>query len=149
MPHEKSVFKALTILEPYASLIALPDTHPRAKRVENRTWKTHYRGPLLIHAGRNWSCMDAADEYALDREPLIANMGKVIAVASLVACVSVRDVRRSAYVKRAYPWLRDHEHTEGPYCWVLQDVRRLRQPIELRGRTSLWEVPAELVSGLF
>lgn len=42
--------KCLTICQPYAALIMLPDDDDRAKRVENRTWSTNYRGPLLIHA---------------------------------------------------------------------------------------------------
>ena len=45
--------KALTVCQPYASLIvgwpgiAIEDI----KQIENRNWKTSYRGPLLIHAG--------------------------------------------------------------------------------------------------
>lgn len=50
--------KALTVCQPYASLIARGK-----KRVENRTWSTSYRGHLYIHAGksRKWlsSEMDA------------------------------------------------------------------------------------------
>ena len=38
----------LTILEPWASGIVFG-----TKRVENRTWRTRHRGPLLIHAGRS------------------------------------------------------------------------------------------------
>ena len=45
--------RCLTICIPYPSLIMLPDDHPHKKRVENRTWQTSYRGPLLIHSGRN------------------------------------------------------------------------------------------------
>lgn len=37
--------KALSIKQPYAALIALG-----LKDVENRTWPTHYRGRILIHA---------------------------------------------------------------------------------------------------
>lgn len=39
--------KALTISQPYASLIARGE-----KFVENRRWPTPYRGPLAIHAGK-------------------------------------------------------------------------------------------------
>lgn len=38
--------KALSIRQPYAWLIVAGH-----KPVENRTWTTNYRGPLLIHAG--------------------------------------------------------------------------------------------------
>ena len=38
--------RALTVRQPWASLIALGH-----KRIETRSWKTDYRGPLVIHAG--------------------------------------------------------------------------------------------------
>lgn len=38
--------KTLTIKQPWASLIA-----HGIKDIENRTWKTNYRGRILIHAG--------------------------------------------------------------------------------------------------
>lgn len=38
--------KALTLYQPWATLVALG-----AKRVETRSWHTHYRGTLAIHAG--------------------------------------------------------------------------------------------------
>ncbi len=37
--------KALSIIQPWASLIATG-----IKDVENRTWRTNYRGEFLIHA---------------------------------------------------------------------------------------------------
>ena len=40
--------KALTIKQPYASLIV-----EGIKDIENRTWKTNYRGRILIHAGKD------------------------------------------------------------------------------------------------
>ena len=39
--------KCITVRQPWADLIA-----SGAKRVENRTWRTHHRGPLLIHAAK-------------------------------------------------------------------------------------------------
>ena len=52
-----SEVRALTIRQPWASLIALG-----VKTIETRSWSTKYRGPLLVHAGlwdphknRQWS----------------------------------------------------------------------------------------------
>jgi len=46
--------KVLSIRQPYASLICYG-----IKKAENRTWKTDYRGKLLIHAsGNNMSFFD-------------------------------------------------------------------------------------------
>jgi hypothetical protein len=38
--------KAITILQPWASLIAC-----NAKQIEIRSWATKYRGEIAIHAG--------------------------------------------------------------------------------------------------
>jgi hypothetical protein len=46
--------KTLSVKQPYATLICAG-----VKRVENRTWKTDYRGRLLIHAsGDSWAYPD-------------------------------------------------------------------------------------------
>lgn len=39
--------KALTLTQPYATLIAI-----HAKHIETRSWATSYRGPLAIHAAK-------------------------------------------------------------------------------------------------
>ena len=41
--------RILTIRPPWSAAI-----FDAGKNVENRTWQTHYRGPILIHAGRLW-----------------------------------------------------------------------------------------------
>lgn len=46
--------KALSIMQPWAWLIV--NGH---KAIENRNWRCHYRGPILIHAGKK-----------ADKEPL-------------------------------------------------------------------------------
>ncbi len=39
--------KAITLWQPWATLVAIG-----AKRFETRSWSTHYRGPLAIHAAK-------------------------------------------------------------------------------------------------
>ena len=46
-PMTPDTLSCLTVRQPWAWLL----THG-VKPVENRTWKTSYRGPLLIHAGK-------------------------------------------------------------------------------------------------
>jgi len=51
--------KCLSVLQPYASLIALaghpdPEVRRLAKRFETRSWPTKYRGPLAIHASKGF-----------------------------------------------------------------------------------------------
>jgi len=62
--------RALTIRQPWASLIALG-----VKTIETRGWSTAYRGPLVIHAGKS---TDTWRE--LDLPTLMANRATVQAV---------------------------------------------------------------------
>jgi len=120
--------KCLTIVQPYAELIA-----SGAKRVENRTWPTRYRGPLLIHAGKNRTRLD---EYDTGSVPLA--FGAVIARVNLIDCVSMEDIERGAYAK-TYPWIQDHEHATGPWCFVLSDAKRIN-PFSVSGRLGLFNI---------
>lgn len=119
--------KALTICQPYAHLIAIG-----AKRVENRTWPTRYRGPLLIHAGKSREWLGGAESTGMA-------FGAVIATATLVDCLHIDAVERGEHT-RIYPWLRDHEHTVGPWCWVLADVAAIPEPVPARGAQGLWNM---------
>lgn len=131
--------KALTICQPYAHLIALGE-----KRVENREWATTYRGPLLIHAGKSRAWLDIevdAERGKHDYPTLIplAEMafGAIVAHANLVACLHIDRIREGKY-DDVYPWLRQHEHTNGTWCWVLDSVRRLHEPVPCSGAQGLW-----------
>lgn len=127
--------KALTISQPFASLIANGE-----KFVENRTWGTNYRGPIAIHAGKGTQYMSRA-EMQRDGVPC----GKIVATARLLACMpleSMRGVSRTQTIQRTALTIGeviDHEHTEGPWCWILADVVKLDHPIDATGAQGLWD----------
>jgi ASCH domain-containing protein len=76
--------KILSVRQPWASLIV-----SGAKDVENRTWSTRYRGPILIHAAQR------ADDVTSDeierrygiRPPFDMPLGGVLGLAEIVGCV--------------------------------------------------------------
>jgi len=132
--------KALTISQPYANLIACGK-----KPIENRRWPTNYRGPLAIHAGKG--------THYLSRSELAAfPTGMVIAKCRLIACFDMKQAVVLAH-REALPqelvnsgwnlnhmWsVLNHEHTEGPWCWLLSDVVQLAEPVPARGQQGLWE----------
>jgi len=80
--------KALTIRQPWAHAIM-----HLGKDVENRVWRTHYRGPLLIHAAAHHERhpREMLSEY-MSRPPSTENLsdlpvGRIIGVAEVVDCV--------------------------------------------------------------
>lgn len=127
--------KALTISQPFASLIASGE-----KWVENRRWFTQFRGRLAIHAGKGTQYM-TLDEMRREGLPI----GAVVATAQLVACVNLEDLReRPNSPILVAPGIRvqdvlDHKHAEGPWCWVLADVQPLAEPVPARGAQGIWD----------
>lgn len=130
---ERSAMKALTICQPYAHLIAIGE-----KRVENRTWPTRYRGPLAIHAGKSRAWLTGDDPEGMA-------YGAVVAIATVADCRTITDVLRGC---REYPWLAEHPHAIGPWCWVLTNVTMLPEPIPARGAQGLWDLPAGIAQSL-
>lgn len=81
--------KALSIRQPWASLIAMG-----IKDVENRTWKTNYRGEFLIHASKTFDRQGMI--YLLNNEEIYGvststfstmPRGGIIGKAEIVDCV--------------------------------------------------------------
>lgn len=134
--------KALTIIQPYAELIARGE-----KRVENRTWVTPGRGRIAIHAGvakkyAGQPVKDIAARYGLD--PATLQFGAIIAMADLIDCVRIDHDPSGAtrIADRAYerhPWLLAHEHAEGPYGFILANVQRVK-PVPMRGALGFWDI---------
>lgn len=129
--------KALTISQPFASLIASGE-----KWIENRTWPTSYRGPLAIHAGKGTQYLD---KHELAEYP----SGCVIAVARLVACIQFSKVQHNDKIPenrksmipgtyRSWSEAAQHKHAEGPWCWILEDVQAI-EPVPYRGAQGLWD----------
>lgn len=114
--------KALTIRQPWASLIAAG-----VKTIETRSWSTRYRGPLAIHAGKHkpgdgelggW-CYDERpwldgcgwiapimerDSYTGD--PIPEFFGNKMPLGAVVATCTLADVVLIGY---GYPAIHDHQ----------------------------------------
>lgn len=129
--------KALTIHQPYAHLIVTGE-----KRVENRTWATKHRGPLLIHAGKSREWLGCED-------PASYVMGAIVGVVDLIDCQPIERIT-AGELDRQYPWLKRHEHANGPWCWILGGARQIT-PAQWKGAQGLWNVSditaADLLKG--
>lgn len=116
--------KALTVRQPWADAI----TH-QTKRTENRTWKTAYRGPVLIHAAA------AHDPHAVIYGPRPDVRSAILALANIADCHWSEDGQCCG------PW-----GDERVYHWTLTEVRALPTPIACKGRLGLWTAPADIIT---
>jgi hypothetical protein len=118
--------KALTIQQPWAWAI-----FAAGKDIENRGWRTNYRGPLVIHAGARLK-RDA--EFPRRTRPYEA---EELIFSALLGVVDLVDVVESSRSK----WF------QGDYGWVLRNPRQLYRAIRCPGRLSLWNLsPSQLRS---
>lgn len=125
--------KALTIWQPWASLIACG-----AKRYETRSWQTKYRGPIAIHAAakdpNKLPLMGEAFEQAV-REEINASKcprwyfmptGAVIATAELAEVWHIKGIHRLPNKINGVPTGADAEG--GPYVLaVTESMGRRKQ----------------------
>lgn len=145
--------KALTIMQPWASLIAVG-----AKLYETRSYPISYRGQLAIHASRNipeWAREELNQpNSALAKVLRLKGLrfhylprGCVIAVVTLLGCARTEQYQHLPYSdmissnERAFG-----DWTPGRWAWQLADIKRLSEPIPARGALRLWdwEPPKEL-----
>lgn len=143
IPQPTHTIKALTLWQPWASLIA-----HHAKQYETRSWSTRYRGWLAIHAAKRKPEGFAAAANVLAEVGYTQwsqlPTGCVVAIARLVDVIPTEDrafVEGLSDAERAFG-----DFSPGRYAWQFADVRRLEEPIAATGRQGLWdwEVPAHL-----
>lgn len=124
--------KVLTIKQPFASLIA-----SGLKEYEFRSWKTNYRGELLIHAGKSVDreAMKRFESYNLDYP-----LGCILAKVQLTDCIKVDDELRAALREKDFPIYAGTTEAldwEG-FGFKLEDVSKI-EPIQINGKLGLWE----------
>ena len=141
---------ALTIKQPWASLIMAG-----LKRVENRTWRTNYRGPLAIHAGRTVDrdaaeTLDAAGIDPQDFED--APRGVILGVVDLIDVIEMDSAAARQQALPGFPGRYDIDSdplATGPYCWILRNPRPLARPVPYCGRRNLWDVTPDEFSSTY
>lgn len=120
--------KALTIKQPWASLIV-----NEYKKYEFRSWKTNYRGKVLIHAGlsKENDIINKVQSYNLE----YIN-GAIIGEADIVDCIPV-DKEFDQNLKQIDSIVYGNDHV-GNYAWKLENIKKYDKPIYVKGKLGLW-----------
>lgn len=123
--------KVLTIKQPWASLII-----QGYKRFEFRSWQTKYRGELLIHAGKgiDKEAVKRLEKYIPEDMPL----GKIIGKVKLVDCIKMSPEFKEILLKENKDIYTESSFREN-YGWQLENVEVFDDPIEAKGKLSLWD----------
>ena len=123
--------KVITIKQPWATLIA-----KGYKEYEFRTWKTKYRGDILIHAGKG---IDKEAAKRFEEYNLEYPQGQIIAKATLTDCLEVDDkFRKEVIPKNPLVYRGISDRTWNGFGFKLENVEEI-EPIEAKGKLSLWD----------
>jgi hypothetical protein len=125
--------KAITLLQPFASLIAV-----EAKTMVTRPEATAFRGPLAIHAASTpVTVRDPYHRSVLMESGVNPNnlpFGAVIAQCRLVDCRKITANNCPCYPEYAFS-----DFKAGWFAWMLSEIRVLPEPVPTQGGGDLWQ----------
>lgn len=123
--------KVLSIREPYATLIK-----EEIKTIETRSWKTNFRGDIIIHSCKGKYSINDKIKNIVDKNKL--QYGKMICIAKIVDCILIDEEFVNKLKEENYTNYLCGDYNLGRYAWILKDIREIKTPIEISGQLGLW-----------
>lgn len=123
--------KALTVKQPWADLIVIGQ-----KDIENRTWKTNFRGRIYIHAGQRIAeVYPAILPLSKEFDPVGMELAKILSrrevTSAIIGEVDIIDCVQN----HPSEWAE-----KGVWNWVLANPVKYDEPIlNVKGAQSFWE----------
>ena len=136
--------KCISIKQPFANLIC-----SGIKDIENRTWKTNFRGRVLVHASakpiifksvKNIYTIAQLESMTIEQRMLvISNSFQNSAIIGSVEIVDCVINHESIWAEKTDPFLESQGYIR--YNWVLANPVLFAKPIPAKGKLSFWEHP--------
>ena len=120
--------KVLTLKQPWATLVA-----EGVKIYEFRTWKTKYRGKVLIHAGAG---VDKKDMVRFKELNFNYPASKIVAIADLDDCLELDEKLNDEIIAEGNIAYGDKRRTG--YAWKLKNIKKVKYDAEVKGKLGLW-----------
>jgi hypothetical protein len=121
---------ALSLKQPWAYAVL-----HLGKEVENRRWRSRYRGRVIIHASRTFDPVGL--EYLCQAGfvvPEALPRGAYVGEVTVTDCVAAAECES--------PW------GFGPWCFLLERPVLYSVPVPGKGRLGFYRVPEEVKPGL-
>lgn len=166
--HYSGERRALTIWQPLASLLFLPEGRGFWKQYETRSWKTDYRGEIWIHASAKdvrevlrsvtrqstlWYLGEGVlrilypdgpppgTDWQTVVEMLRTSRDGILPRKALIGTARLADcleITEELRAKQSPRELALGNWRPGSYAWVLKDRRLLPAPLTQNGQQGLW-----------
>ena len=120
----------LTLRQPWATLVA-----EGIKKYEFRSWKTNYRGKVLIHAGTG---IDKEDIKKYENMNLKFPSRRIIAVVEIEDCLELDgDLNKKIISENNIAY--GHKIRTG-YAWKLKNIKKIDYDKEVNGQLGFWNI---------
>lgn len=127
--------KALSFRQPWAELVL-----QGRKTMDLRTYNTHYRGRIVIHASQT---VESDKCWENDLNPDNLDAGGIVGTVELA---EVMPLDEATYGEHKAAHLGGRRWREGVYGWVLAHPEWLPTFIPARGHTNLFNIDLDLVA---
>lgn len=128
--------KAITIKQPFASLII-----EGYKEYEFRTWRTKFRGDILIHAGKG------VDKKAMEKyKHLVSDCpsGCMLGIVTITDCIKIDDEAREMLKDNiVYDNVVNNKDWDG-FGFKIESIRKVENT-PANGKLSLWDFEGEII----
>ena len=126
--------KVLTLKQPWATLVA-----EGIKRYEFRSWKTNYRGKVLIHAGAG---IDKKELIRFKELNLEFPAMKILAEVDLDGCLELDEELNKKIINEKNIAYGSKKRTG--YAWKLENVKKIKYNIVVKGKLGLWNIDLDI-----
>lgn len=142
------VLHYIVLTQPWATLMAIG-----AKLVETRSWATKYRGALAISAARGFprECQDLF--FTAPFEDVLRDAGYErpadLPRGQVIAVTEVYDCQPTALISPKLTWREQQfgDYSDCRYGFMTRGVRRVREPVPLRGLQRIQKLPLPIFEG--
>lgn len=122
--------KVLTLKQPWATLVS-----EGIKEYEFRSWKTNYRGKVLIHAGAG---IDKKEMERFKDLNLKYPSKRIIAEVEIEDCLELDDKLNQKIISENNIVYGSKIRTG--YAWKLKNVKKIKSNKEINGKLGLWNI---------
>lgn len=144
--------KAIALWQPWATMMVqrytLDDGDRIPKANETRSWPTHHRGPLVIHAAK-YRGPQVGDIYEHETVEAIMDLmgyktdgsdlpyGALLGLVDVVDCVRTHTLDKLTIREEALG-----DYTPGRFAWITDPHKAIRfdEPIPYKGRQGFFDV---------
>lgn len=139
--------KAITVWQPWAQLLAEGKKHE-----ETRSWRTNYRGEILIHAAKadHSGILLHLPMKVLEHFQRAGATSRQLATGAIIGKAKLTDCRLidesyNKFVRTLCPAeYAFGDFTVGRYAWVMEEPVLFDKPIPAAGKQGLWNWEGEL-----